>query len=167
MNKRSVKSGQDGFVLIVAMILMVVMGIFAMGSMRSAAVGEKIAGGYRERNQAFMAAEQALAQGQALLRANAVTCLESVCDNTNLVGTAASYSGNSLPSTWPQGDTNTSTITVASGQTTSGRYLINALTNAAFAKVNCSPYSVMGRGVGINANDTVLLQTVVYICPAD
>jgi type IV pilus assembly protein PilX len=167
MNKPNVKSRQDGFVLIVAMILMVVMGIFAMGSMRSAAVGEKIAGGYRERNQAFMAAEQALARGQALLRDNAVTCLESVCDNTNLAGAAASYNGNSLPGTWPQDNTYTTTMTVNNEQKTTGRFMINALTNAAFAKVNCAPYSVMGRGVGINANDTVLLQTVVYICPAD
>jgi type IV pilus assembly protein PilX len=165
MNKPRVKSGQDGFVLIVAMILMVVMGIFAMNSMRSATVGEKIAGNYRERNQAFMAAEQALAQGQALLRANAVTCLESVCDNTTLVGTAASYAGNTLPVTWSE--TNASAVGVVNGQSTSGKYLINALTNAAFAKSECAPYSVMGQGVGINANDTVLLQTVVYICSTD
>lgn len=159
------KAKQDGFVLIVAMILMVAMSIFALGSMRGATMGERILGNYRERNQAFLAAEQALTQGQALLRANATTCLETVCSNTSLAGTAAAYSGNTLPNTWS--DTNAATATTATEQKTTAKFLVNALTNAAFAKVNCSPYSIMGRGVGLNSNTTVLLQTIVYICPAD
>lgn len=165
MKKPSSKAGQDGFVLIVAMILMLVMSILAVSSVRGAAQGERVAGNYRERNQAFMAAEQALSQGQALLRANAVTCLESVCDNTNLAGLAAVHSGGSLPGTWS--DTNSSNIGASGGQSTSGKFLINALTNVAFSKTDCAAYSVMGKGFGINTNNTVLLQTVVYICPAD
>lgn len=165
MKKASVNAGQDGFVLIVAMIFMIVVSIFAVNSIRGATLGEKISGNYRERNQAFMAAEQAIAQGQALLRANAVTCLESVCDNTNLVGLAAAYNGASLPAAWS--DTNSSNVSGGNGQPTSGKYLINALTNVAFAKTDCAAYSVMGKGFGINVNNTVLLQTVIYICPAD
>lgn len=165
MKPPHIKQGQDGFVLIVAMILMVVMGVFAMNSMRSATVGERLAGNYRERNQAFSAAEQAIAQGQALLRANAVTCMESVCDNTMVVGLAGTHSGTGLPTAWSE--TNASVVTTATNQGTSAKFLINALTDAAFAKTDCQPYSVMGRGVGLNSNDTVLLQTVVYICPTD
>jgi len=156
---------QSGFVLIVAMIILAVMSLFAAGGMGQATFGEKMSGNYLDRNRAQMAAEQALIQGQTLLRANAVTCLETVCDNSNLAGVAAANANATLPAAWS--DANAVAIVTAAGQATTARYLINALTHVNFAKVNCKPYSIMGRGVGLNSNSVVLLQTVVYICPTD
>lgn len=156
---------QKGFVLVVAMILLAVMSLFAVGGMRQASLAEKMSGNYLDRNRAKLSAEQALIQGQTLLRANAVTCLESVCDNTGLVGASSAVASATLPSVWS--DANSVAIITAAGQLTSGKFLINALTHANFSKVDCRPYSIMGRGVGLNANSIVVLQTVVYICPTD
>jgi type IV pilus assembly protein PilX len=160
-----VKRSQNGFVLIIAMILMVVMSLFAVSGMRQAAMSEKIAGGYMDRNRAQQAAEQALLQGQTLLRANAVTCMETTCDNTNLVGLASAYNGSALPDTWS--DANSVAVVLAAGQLTSAKYLINALTHADYAKTDCKPYSILGRGVGLNVSTVVLLQSIIYICPTD
>ncbi len=156
---------QKGFVLIVAMILLAVMSLFAVGGMRQASLAEKMAGNYLDRNRAKLSAEQALVQGQTLLRANAVTCLETACDNTGLVGVSSANATATLPAVWS--DANSVAIVPAAGQLTSGKYLINALTHANFSKVDCRPYSIMGRGVGLNASSIVVLQTVVYICPTD
>lgn len=159
------KKKQDGFVLVVALILLAVMSLLAVNGMGLSTMGERMSGNYMERNRAQMAAEQALTQGQALLRANAVACLEAFCNNTNLLGTAAESSAQALPSVWS--DANSVAVTVANGQLSSGKFLINALTHTDYAKVNCRAYSIMGRGVGLNLNSVVLLQTVAYICPTD
>jgi len=165
MNYMLPSKRQDGFVLIIAMILLVVLSLISIRGMSSASIGEKMSGSYRERSQAIAAAEQALLQGQVLLQANAVLCMDTVCDNTNLVGTAAATASANLPNAWS--DTNSVSITTVVGQVSTGKYLINALTHANFSKVNCKPYSIMGRGQGANASSVAVLQTVAYVCPAD
>jgi len=160
---QKIKSKENGFVLVIAMILLAVMSIVAITGMGLSTMGEKMAGNYMERNRAQLAAEQAITQAQTLLRDNAVTCLEAVCTSANLVGAGAEVTLNTLPSTWS--DTNAFSIATAAGQTTTAKYLINALTHADFAKVDCRPYSIMGRGAGLNTNSTVVLQTIAYICP--
>lgn len=156
---------EKGFVLIVAMLLLAAISIVALGGMANTTLGERMAGSYSDRNRAQLAAEQALTQGLAFLRANSVTCLESACDNSNLAGAGAQHILATVPSAWTS--TNSSAITLASGQGTNASYLINYLNNAAFAKTDCKPYSIMGRGVGLNAASVVVLQTIAYICPTD
>lgn len=155
----------SGFILVVALLLLAAMSLIALAGMSTTTIGERMAGAYTDRSRAQLAAEQALTQGLGLLRANAVTCLENACDNTNLVGAAAQHTGAALPSAWS--GTNSVAVTVAANQGTSANFLINYLSNAAFAKTDCRGYSVMGRGVGLNSASTVVLQTVTYICPTD
>lgn len=154
-----------GFILIVAMLLLAVMSIVALVAMSNTTVGERMAGAYTDRGRAQLAAEQALTQGVAFLRANSVTCLDTACDNTNMAGTAPLHAGAALPSAWT--GANSVAITLAANQGTNASYLINYLSNAAFAQTNCRGYSVMGRGVGLNSASAVILQTVAYICPTD
>lgn len=156
---------QKGFVLIVCLLMLAAISIIALGGMASTTVGERIAGSYTDRSRAYLAAEQALTQGMAFLRANSVTCLENICDNTNLVGAAAQHASATLPSAWS--NANSVSITLAANQGTSASYLINYLGDATYAKINCRPYSIMGRGVGLNSASAVILQTVAYICPTD
>lgn len=160
---------ESGFVLIVSMILLVAVTLFVLSGMRLANVSEHMAGSSMDRGRAKLAAEQALTQGLALLQGAGSTCLESGCTYINLPGTAAEHTATTLPSSWS--DANSTAITVAAGQLTSAKFLINWLSDASFTpgpkKDECKAYSIMGRGVGLNSASVVILQTIAYICPAD
>ncbi|MFZ6750562.1 pilus assembly PilX family protein [Undibacterium sp. Ren11W] len=167
MHKKQKK--QNGFILIVALILLVSVTLLVLNGMRLANVGERMSGSSMDRGRAKMAAEQALTQGLALLQTAGTACLDGGCTYANLPGAAAEHTGNSLPASWS--DTNASAATIASGQLSSAKFLINWLSDASFTpsptKNSCKAYSIMGRGVGLNSASVVVLQTIAYICPAD
>jgi type IV pilus assembly protein PilX len=162
---------QNGFVLIVSLVFLVTVTLFVLSGMRLANVSERMSGSSMDRGRAKMAAEQALTQGLALLQAAGPTCLDAGCTNTTLAGAGAAYPGTSLPASWS--DTNSSTASIASGQLSSAKFLINWLSDPSFTPSNrptkrdCKAYSIMGRGVGLNSVSVVVLQTIAYICPAD
>lgn len=155
---------QRGFSLIVAMLLMLALTILVISATRSSTLGERMSGNHMERTRAYQAAEQAVNQGIALLQSNGNTCLTG-CDSSNVTGIGAVV--NALPSSWS--DTGATIATLASEQRSSAKFLINRLPNtSAFlptSKTSCMPYSIMGRGVGLSADSTVVLQTVSYVCP--
>lgn len=169
---------QEGFVLIVALILLVAISLLVVNGMGLTTVGEKMSGNQMDRTRAQMAAEQALTQGIAALRANADTCLNDGCTSTNPAGGGglgfdSANSTVTLRSAWPSTnpDTSGASMTLATGQATSARYLITWQSNATFTpagstKVECKAYSVMGRGKGLSSNSVVVLQTIAYVCPS-
>ncbi|MBE9609748.1 pilus assembly PilX family protein [Chitinilyticum piscinae] len=154
---------QQGFVLIVALLLLVVVTILVLNGMRGTTLNEKMAGSYMDRHRAYQAAEQALRQGSALLQANAETCLDG-CTNSNVVGTGPASAGG-LPTSWS--DTHAVAATLASGQQSSGKFVINLLpdTLRPADKTSCKAYSVMGRGQGLDSRAVVVLQTTAFVCP--
>lgn len=160
---------QNGFILIVALILLVTVTLLVLSGMRLANVSERMSGSSMDRGRAKMAAEQALTQGLALLQSAGTTCLDSGCTSANLPGAAAAHTGTSMPASWSE--TNASVVTIATGQLSSAKFLINWLSDASFTppptKNACRAYSIMGRGVGLSSASVVVLQTVAYICPAD
>lgn len=156
---------QEGFVLVVALILLAVVSLLAINGMGVTTMNERMAGNYMDRARAQMAAEQALTQAQDVLRNNADICLASGCTVANgFNGIGAEVTGTTLPSAWS--DTNSFDATVASGQATTAKYLINWLSDSAFAQAGCKTYNIMGKGRGLNSSAVVVLQTVAYICPA-
>lgn len=159
-----IRNEQEGFVLIVALILLAAISLFAINGMGLTIMSERMAGNYMERSLAKSTAEQAITQGIALLQTNGATCVSAGCTNANMLGTAAEHNLNTLPSAWSNVDIK-AVISPLVG--TSGSFRINWLSNAAFAKVDCQPYSVMGLGVGKNSQTAVLLQTIAYVCPTD
>lgn len=161
---------QDGFVLIVALILLTTVSLLVLAGMRGSLLGERMAGNYMDRNLAKLAAEQALTQGLAKLQANSTTCFDTGCTSANVAGTGAALTATVLPSAWS--DTNSVAVTVTSSQASSASYLINWLNNTTFTPTGsgrslCKAYSVMGKGVGKNTASVVVLQTVAYVCPTD
>lgn len=170
MNNSLRQAKQDGFVLIVTLILLMAVSLLVLAGMRVGVMGERMAGNAMDRNLAKLAAEQAITQGLAKLQANATTCLDDGCSDTNTAGIGVAITTNIMPSVWSP--TNAVAVTPAVGQVTTASYLINWLNNAAFtpllsSKSTCKAYSVMGRGVGKSDLSVVVLQTIAYVCPTD
>lgn len=156
------KKKQDGFILIVSLILLVTVTILVVNGMRNTVINEKMAGNYMDRNRAYQAAEQALRQAVALLQSNADSCVDG-CTNSNVTGVGPLV--NAMPSVWS--DTNSHNLTLGSGQLTSAKFLINQLPDSMrpSGKETCKAYSVMGRGQGIDSRSVVMLQTTAFVCP--
>jgi type IV pilus assembly protein PilX len=162
---------QGGFVLIVAMIVLAVVSLFAIQGMGMAGMSERLAGNYTDRARAMAAAEQAIAQGEALLQANAVTCLSAGCnktDNPTLLGFSATHTGTYAPSDWSTfaGDA-VDVKKVSKEGANGGKLVITYLSDAKFAKTDCQPYNIMARGVGLNKDAVVVLQTITYLCATE
>lgn len=185
------KKNQEGFVLIVALVLLAVVSLLAVNGMGVTTMNERMAGNHMDRGRAYAAAERALTQAQDFLRTNANQCLAAGCvgndlsasgtaiaGTTILTGTGRASTDAVLPDTWPDNpEPGIVAVTngvdmppIVPGEDASSQYLINWLNNPVFnlpGRADCKSYSVMGRGVGIDTNTTVLLQTVAHICPAD
>jgi type IV pilus assembly protein PilX len=161
---------QEGFVLVVALILLAVVSLLAANGMGVTTMNERMAGNYMDRGRAQAAAEQALTQAQDVLRENADACLLGCTGSVTNGSTTANISEVTtavLPATWV--DANKVAVTLATDQATRAQYVINWLNNSAFTTdsfASCKAYSIMGRGQGIDTSTFVILQTVTYVCPA-
>lgn len=156
---------QQGFVLIVSLVFLLVMTVLVTGTMVGTTQNERMSGSYLDRNRAYQAAEQALRAGERALASQGEACLSNGCinDTTNGFGGLA----NTLPSTWLATGSRSFT---KSGNQMAYSYLVNPLATgllpAAKSVAGCSAYSIRGRGEGLASNTVVVLQTVIYLCPA-
>ena len=163
---------QEGFVLIISMILLAVLSLLVIHGVSATTMGEQMAGNHMDRARAQMAAEQALTQGLAVLQNNATAatnpCLEG-CDQQH--GTTAKRTDGTAPTTWSPTDaqdaSNTAWSLTSGVPTASAKYSITWLDHANFDKPDCKAYSVMGRGQGFNSNSVVILQTIAYVCSTE
>lgn len=165
---RTMAVRQNGFALIIVMIILAVMSILVVNSVRNATLGEKMAGSYMDRTRAQQAAEQALRQGEAILIANGKLCLAGCAVSSTAVVTSSTAAATVLPAAWP-GDAGAVTATTATGQVSSAKYVVSLL-GSAFVPASpsvlnkCKPYSIMGKGVGADTSSIVVLQTVAFVC---
>ena len=159
---------QEGFVLIIAMILLAVLSLLVIHGVGATTMGEQMAGNHMDRARAQMAAEQALTQGLAVLQTNGVNCLEG-CNGT--YGTTSKSTASVLVSAWSgtgaQTASNTAWSATSGVPTASAQYSITWQDHTSFDKPDCKAYSVMGRGQGFNNKSVVVLQTIAYVCPTD
>lgn len=162
--KNTPSLNQRGMSLIVAMILLLALTILVLAATRSGILGERIAGNHMDRTRAYQAAEQALSQAKALLTTNGDTCVTG-CDSSATIPTGNFVTA--IPTAWS--DTNAGTATLATGQGSSAKFLINRLSpSASFVpsgKTSCTPYSILARGQGLDSASVVVLQTIAYVCP--
>lgn len=172
INKNTKK--QNGFVLIISLVLLVVISLLVVNGMGLTIMGERMSGNQMDRTRAQMAAEQALTQGIAVLQANGDTCLADGCTGANLPNkgvtavSAATAASAAASAAWS--DTNSFDVTTADGQATTAKYSITWQSDASFtpvgsSKVDCKAYTVFGRGVGLSSKSVVVLQTVAFVCP--
>ncbi len=170
MRKMAVR--QNGFALIMAMIILAVMSILVINSVRNTTLGEKMAGSYMDRTRAQQAAEQAIRQGEAILVANGKTCYKGCAVSSSAIVTSTTAAENALPTVWPVSDAGAVTVTTATGQVSTAKYVVVRLTtafrpsDASNPLSKCMPYSIMGKGVGADTRSIVILQTVALVCPA-
>ena len=158
---------QQGLSLIVTMILLLALTILVLAATRTGTLGERISGNHMDRTRAYHAAEQALSQALALLTANGEACL-GPC--TSVTGGGVGPAVTAAPTSWGTTDpANAKDVTEATDQPSSAKFVINALTPAGSflppGKESCLPYSIMGRGVGLNADSVVVLQAISFVCP--
>lgn len=167
------RNQEKGFALIFTMLVLILLTVVVLSSVRTTTSGERTSGSYMDRTRAFQAAEQALAQGKALLMDNADQCLDPGCSigTSKVAGAAVAPVAFSTVSDWS--NTDAITADLASAQDGSAYYKITHLLatgglrdldNPGTPHADCRPYSVMGRGVGL-AGGEVVLQTVVWLCP--
>lgn len=158
---------EKGFTLIFTMLILLVLTILVLAAVRQSTLNEKMSGNYMDRNRAQQAAEQAIQQAKALLVANGETCLSGCQFSSSGVATSSSTPLNAIPTSWT--GVNAIPMTLYAGQTTSGTYKIDLLASSFLpaAKNSCIPYSITGRGQGIDSRSVVVLQTVAFVCPVD
>jgi len=159
---------EGGFALIVAMIILAVMSILVVSSVRNTTLSEKMSGSYLDRNLAQQAAEQALRQGEAILVTNGEMCASGCAVSSSATVTASVVTTAFVSVAWDE--TAAVSVTKPSSQKTSAKYLVKLLPDSArpttpSSMSSCKPYSIMGKGVGLDSRTVVLLQTVALVCP--
>lgn len=166
-------SHQSGAVLMVSLVILLVLTLIGITSMSSTIQEEKMAGGVRNQNLAFQAAEAALRDGEAWIRAqnpmpNAVsTCSSPPCLVVEL-GTLGDLAAQN--DTWwnsnarEYGTTGTQEIVGVSGDP---RYVVEFRTflNTGGLDVGLNPpqgrmyYRLTARGTGGNTSTEAILQS--------
>lgn len=164
----SLKRRNQGFALIVTMLVLLILTILVINSVRSSIMNEQMAGSYLDRNRALFAAEQALRQGEALLLTNGEKCLAG-CDVAAGSVDLSSTQVNSIPTGWDAGKASRTATLATTGQGTSATFQIVQLNDSlrANGKGACKAYSIIARGVGLDSRAGAHLQTVVHVCPLD
>jgi len=155
---------ENGFALIVSMIILAVLSILVVNAVRSTTLSEKMSGSYMDRTLAQQAAEQALRQGEKRLMENGEVCVVGCRISAGNV-TSFTTAATKLPDTWS--DTDATDISLATDQKTTARYVATLLPDTFIpaGKTGCKAYSVMGQGKGLDTNTVVVLQTIAYVCP--
>ncbi|MFV3306618.1 PilX N-terminal domain-containing pilus assembly protein [Pseudomonas sp. NY15181] len=73
MNINRAPRAQQGAVLVVALIMLLLLTIIGISSMRSTTLQERMAGNLRDESHALQAAEAAIRQGEAVVKGQSVT----------------------------------------------------------------------------------------------
>jgi type IV pilus assembly protein PilX len=154
---------QKGISLVMGLMFLVVLTILGVAGMRGALLEERMAGNTRDRDLAFQAAEaairvaeQALAAPPAFNLGTAYTpVLPSGAENAYWLNTH-NWAAESVQIGWqPQGVSEAPRYVVE-------RLALNGNGLNAGVPITVTAYRITARGVGMNANTVVILQTISY-----
>lgn len=165
------KRREQGTILIVCLLILLVMTIIGVTSMQTTSLEERMAGNLRDRDLALQAAESALRDAEAWL--------ETIVTTGAFVGASGLYGidGNADATTWSSGDsiqypqTHSDTVTGVAEQP---RYVIqyvgkikgtqgskNILGYGGFKPgKDVTAFEITARGVGASSNSTAMVRTV-------
>jgi type IV pilus assembly protein PilX len=161
---------QQGIVLVVSLILLILITILSVSSMKNTVLEEKMAGNYKERNSAFQAAEAALRDAESYLFTT--TILPSF-DNSTSANTLGLYQpASSSEARWESVDwTSSSQVRTFSGAlsniTTSPKYIIEELPPTPVPKSSIETgvaqennyFRITSQAVGTAGTARVMLQS--------
>lgn len=162
------RNNQQGFILIISMLMLLIVTILVINSVRATTMNEKMSGAYMDRARAQNRAELAIAEGQGLLvssSANAEICRDPGC--AAVAGSPPSVTSHPATTALPGAWSDTGAVTSSDAK---AKFLVTLLpdTNLPSAKNGkCKPYSIMGRGEGNDPRTTVVLQVVAFVCDLD
>ncbi len=178
---------QNGAVLVVALIFLLILTILGVSSMRSTVLEEKMAGNMRDQSLAFQAAEAALRDGEAFINTLASTggfkCQEKTGTGSSFPG--CSYNGQFITGTnlndileqdpWNSTNGYVTASSTINGVSVQPRYFIihNAdLVDEAKSSLNIGPgyggigagkdvttFAIVARGIGGTDKAPVILST--------
>lgn len=138
-----VKHKQNGAVLIVALIMLVIMSIIGLDSMQSTLLEEKMSHHVKDKNYAFQSAEAALLAGENEIATTTPSVgnhvYSAATDMATQVTTASTWTG-----------TNSQLVT----GTTNQRYVIQV------PAVSGEPYHVYARAEGYTSNSIIMLKSL-------
>ncbi|ANI13370.1 hypothetical protein A9C11_04940 [Pseudomonas citronellolis] len=83
MNNASSRQLQQGAVLVVALIMLLLLTIIGISSMRGTTMEERMAGNLRDQSLALQAAEAAMRQGEAAVKAQSVAYWQNYTSSTS------------------------------------------------------------------------------------
>jgi type IV pilus assembly protein PilX len=107
MNRESVARRQQGAVLVISLIILLVLTVLGIAAMQSTTMEEKMAGNARNRDLAFQSAEAALREGEAYI--------ENLTTTTGFSGAGGLYSEADLAPDWTSSSVWTGARTYSSG----------------------------------------------------
>lgn len=162
------KKHQQGAVLMVSLIMLLVLTLIGITGMRTTVLEEKMAGNMNDQNLAFQAAEAALRDGEDLV--------ETLVTNASFDGTAGRYAASDSDPDWFDDTTWSSTNSIAYSGTlsyvnTQPRYIMKYISdienNSRSLKTGgygsrrtstVSQFRVTARGTGRSDTSKVILQ---------
>jgi len=96
MTLNNTPHAQQGAVLVVALIMLLLLTVLGISSMRSTSMQERMAGNLRDESHALQAAEAAMRQGEAAVKAQSVTYWQNYTSSTSW-SSGAAISGLTTP----------------------------------------------------------------------
>jgi type IV pilus assembly protein PilX len=166
---------QQGAVLIVSLIILLIMTLIGLSSMQNTTLEEKMAGNYRDKNLSFQAAEMTLREGEGWLAEQikepelSTDSCSSNCDvwdsDTLLAAlSSSSYLDNTL---WSDGRARTATITIPEVAASPEYFLEFELDKRDRLNIGQQQdstvriyYGVVAQGVGGSVSTKTVLQSI-------
>lgn len=144
----NVKQHQQGVVLIIGLIMMLLLTIIGLAAIRGSGMQELMAGNIKDRNLAFQAAEASLREAEALIDGNIATC-------GTFNGTAGCYTDRNIVkpvTTWTDAEwaAGSAEATVDLSLSKKPRYVIERITSVAVTSSSsggCAEFGCEDTGV--------------------
>ena len=143
MNLYSSARAQQGMVLVICLIMLLLLTLSGLAAMQGSTLQEKMAGNSRDSEQAFLAAEAALRGGEAFMAS-----ASGASATFNITGTAGLYdvATSGVPVDWQTATANWRNSATLSGVATTPKYLVERLpevTNKGLSLEADQPLSTM------------------------
>ncbi|HEX5339300.1 MAG TPA: pilus assembly protein [Gammaproteobacteria bacterium] len=167
-------SRQQGVVLVVALILLLVLTLLGLASIQGTSLQEKMAGNQRQHQLAFEAAEAALRQGEISLAGLATlpsfdgSVLGYYENSTDTSGTALPTGGDWQSWDWSKAITYGGTLSIGGGSASSAKYYIEQFrySSSAGQSLDASApipgaqlYAITAQGKSPDGKSIVILQS--------
>jgi len=169
--RRSVLGKQQGAVLIVALVLLLVLTILAAAGVQNTSMEERMAGNYRDRFSAFQAAEAALRAGEQAISVQ-TTFAAMLFDGSD--GTyETTKTGGSIDPTEPSNYAQSVSIATISGVSSTPQFMIERVPKVPLPKSSMvagfqgAPkdiqyYRISARATGSGGQAEVILQSTFH-----